>query len=277
MNEVLPSSDISLSAGDDATAGAVDTVVSARDVTKVFYGRGRVTHTAVDAVSFNVAKGSIFGIVGESGSGKTTLAKIMLSLVRPTSGHMLIDGIDVATATRGDRASLHRRIQVVFQDPYSSMNPRMRIRRILAEGITRVHSRDQVTPEVSRLLDLVGLPARYAELFPHELSGGQRQRVAIARALSVDPSVLVADEPVSALDVSLRGQVLNLLAKLRTDLDLTCVFISHDLGVVRQLCDDAVVMRLGQIVERGKPDDVFTRPQHPYTRQLVDAIPRIPS
>jgi ABC-type glutathione transport system ATPase component len=257
-------------------AQADDAIVSARELTKIYSARG-VKHTAVDAVSFDVPTGTIFGIVGESGSGKTTVAKMMLSLVRPSSGQMLIEGIDVARASRGDRRQLHRTIQVVFQDPYSSMNPRLRIRRILAEGITRVKPRDQVDAEVDRLLGIVGLPNRYASLLPHELSGGQRQRVAIARALSVGPSVLVADEPVSALDVSMRGQVLNLLASLRTELNLTCIFISHDLGVVRQLCDDVVVMRLGQVVERGDPEAVFSNPQHPYTQQLVAAIPRIPT
>jgi ABC-type oligopeptide transport system ATPase subunit len=251
-------------------------IVSVRELTKVYSARG-VQHTAVDAVSFEVPKGTVFGIVGESGSGKTTIAKMMLSLVPPTSGDLVIDGIDVAKASRSEQSQLHRTIQVVFQDPFSSMNPRLRIRRILAEGITRVKPRDQVGAEVERLLDIVGLPRRYAQLLPHELSGGQRQRVAIARALSVGPSVLVADEPVSALDVSMRGQVLNLLASLRSELNLTCVFISHDLGVVRQLCDDVVVMRLGQIVERGNPDDVFSQPVHPYTQQLVHAIPRIPT
>jgi ABC-type glutathione transport system ATPase component len=253
-------------------------IVSAQSVTKVYGSQRQGSERAVvDQVSFEVERGQIFGVVGESGSGKTTLARMMLRLVPPTAGHILVDGIDVAKVTRAERLQLNRTIQVVFQDPYSSMNPRLRIRRILAEGITRIHPKGEVHSEVARLLDVVGLPARYADLYPHELSGGQRQRVAIARALSVNPTVLVADEPVSSLDVSMRGQVLNLLIRLRDELDLTCIFISHDLGVVRQLCDRVVVMKLGSIVERGEPEKLFEAPEHPYTRQLVASIPRIPS
>jgi peptide/nickel transport system ATP-binding protein len=253
-------------------------IVSAQSVSKVYGSTRRGTaQRVVDEVSFEVERGQIFGVVGESGSGKTTLARMMLRLVPPTSGKIVVDGIDVADVSRAERLRLHRTIQVVFQDPYSSMNPRLRIRRILAEGITRIHPRDAVPSEVARLLDVVGLPARYADLYPHELSGGQRQRVAVARALSVNPTVLVADEPVSSLDVSMRGQVLNLLIRLRDELDLTCIFISHDLGVVRQLCDQVVVMKLGSIVERGQPEELFAAPAHPYTQQLVASIPRIPS
>src|SRR5690348_7203906 len=184
--------------------GGVDmtTAVSVQAVSKE-YGRGQARHRVVDDVSFDVRPGEIFGVVGESGSGKTTLARMMLRLTPVTSGRILINGVDVATRARQERARLQHSIQAVFQDPYSSMNPRLRIRRTLAEGVTRVHPRGMIRSEVARLLDLVGIPARYADLFPHELSGGQRQRVAIARALSVQPSVLVADEPVSSLDVSM--------------------------------------------------------------------------
>lgn len=253
-------------------------LVSVRSLCKDYGSARRGTLArVVNDVSFEVEHGRTFGIVGESGSGKTTVARMLLRLTPPTSGQMLVDGIDVARASRAQRAQLSRTIQVVFQDPYSSMNPRLRIRRILAEGITRVHPKVEVPAEVARLLALVGMPDHYADLFPYELSGGQRQRVAIARALSVDPKILVADEPVSALDVSLRGQVLNLLVELREKLDLTCIFIGHDLGVIRQFCDHVIVMQLGKVVERGEPEQVFTTPKDPYTRQLVASIPGIPS
>lgn len=250
-------------------------VVSVENVSKDF-GSSRSPHRVVDDVSFGVNPGEMFGIVGESGSGKTTIARMMLRLQSITEGRITVSGIDVAKASREERAELTRTIQVVFQDPYSSMNGRLRIKRVLAEGIERVRPKSQVPGEVARLLDLVGLPGRYADLFPHELSGGQRQRVAIARALSMNPSVLIADEPVSALDVSMRGQVLNLLARLRDELGLTCVFISHDLGIVRQLCDRLIVMEKGRVVEAGEPEDVLTSPQHPYTARLVASIPVMP-
>jgi ABC-type glutathione transport system ATPase component len=244
------------------------------------YGTARrraTTTRAVDDVSFSVPAGQCFGIVGESGSGKTTVAKMLLGLVRPTSGSIRIDGIDTQASSRAQRADLHRTIQVVFQDPYSSMNPRLRISRIVGEGASRVHSRSDVAAEVARLLEIVGLPASYGALYPHQLSGGQRQRVAIARALSVNPRVLVADEPVSALDVSMRGQVLNLLRELQRDLDLTCLFISHDLHVVRQLCDEIVVMQHGSVVERGDPEQVLAAPAHPYTQRLLESVPTVPT
>ena len=250
-------------------------IVNVDNVSKDF-GSGRSRRRVLNDVSFSVEKGEMFGIVGESGSGKTTAARLMLRLQPITSGTITVAGIDVAHANREQRAQLTRTIQVVFQDPYSSMNGRLRIHRILAEGIERVKPRSAVTTEVARLLDLVGLPAKYADLFPHELSGGQRQRVAIARALSVNPEVLIADEPVSALDVSMRGQVLNLLSELRRELDLTCIFISHDLGVVRQLCDRLIVMERGVVVESGDPELVLTAPQHAYTQRLVASIPRMP-
>jgi ABC-type glutathione transport system ATPase component len=256
----------------------VTEIVEVAGLTKV-YGTGRrggsVTR-AVDDVSFSVSAGQCFGIVGESGSGKTTVAKMMLGLVAPTSGSIQIDRIDTQAADRAQRASLHRTIQVVFQDPYSSMNPRLRISRIVGEGASRVHPRAEVADEVARLLEVVGLPSAYGELYPHQLSGGQRQRVAIARALSVNPRVLVADEPVSALDVSMRGQVLNLLGELQRDLDLTCLFISHDLHVVKQLCDEIVVMQHGSVVERGDPEQVLAAPAHPYTQRLLESVPTMP-
>ncbi len=254
-------------------------IVEVEQLTKVYRGRRRraAGPPAVDQVSFSVPAGQCFGIVGESGSGKTTLARMLLGLVPPTAGSIRVDGVETRTAGKAERAQLRRTIQVVFQDPYSSMNPRLRVARIIGEGVERVQPRSALGDEVARLLELVGLPASYGELYPYQLSGGQRQRVAIARALSVGPRVLVADEPVSALDVSMRGQVLNLLMDLQTELGLTCLFISHDLHVVRQLCDDVIVMQRGQVVERGDPAAVLADPQHPYTRQLLESIPNIPS
>jgi ABC-type glutathione transport system ATPase component len=238
-------------------------------------GRGRILR-AVDDVSFQVEQGETFGIVGESGSGKTTLARMLLRLVRPTSGSISVLGVDPWHARRSEHATYHRLVQVVFQDPYSSMNPKMRIGSIVAEGVRRAPHPAGIEAEVGRLLELVGLPTRYAELHPHQLSGGQRQRVAIARALAVQPKILVADEPVSALDVSMRGQILNLLMDLQRELGLTVVFISHDLGVVRQMCQRIIVMHRGRIVEQGDPSVIFTSPQQEYTRILVASTPVVP-
>jgi ABC-type glutathione transport system ATPase component len=253
-------------------------IVTVQDLTKTFRSRtGGDTHTAVDHVSFAVHDGESFGIVGESGSGKTTVSRILLGLSAPTGGTATIDGIDIWNSTKADRRKLPSLVQVVFQDPYSSMNPRMSIERTLLEGIRNTTPRDRRRTEAERLLDLVGLPTRYATMHPYQLSGGQRQRVAIARALAMNPRVLIADEPVSALDVSMRGQILNLLANLQTTLGLTSILISHDLGVVRQFCDRIIVMSQGEIVEQGNPDTILTTPTHPYTQKLIQSIPTLPA
>ncbi len=238
-------------------------------------GRGCVHH-AVDDVTFAVDEGDVYGIVGESGSGKTTIARCLLRLTRPTSGTISVAGMNPWNATRDERRKYHQTIQVVFQDPYSSMDPRMKIGSIVVEGLDRSAPRDS-TSAVGRLLEMVGLPASYARLYPHELSGGQRQRVAVARALAVNPRILVADEPVSALDMSMRGQVLNLLMSLQAELDLTVVFISHDLGIVQQLCNRVSVMFQGKIVETGDPVTLFQNPTDAYTQRLVASIPMVPA
>ena len=243
-------------------------------VTKVFHGRGG-RHVAVDDVSFSVDAGETVGIVGESGSGKTTIARMLLRLTHPTSGRVSITGIDIWAADRRARKQLPRAVQVVFQDPYASLDPRMTVGASIVEGAKRVFGRQHATSELGSLLDLVGLPQRYRDLYPRELSGGQRQRVAIARALAMQPAVLVADEPVSALDVSMQGQVLNLLNDLRAELRLTCVFISHDLGIVRQFCQRVLVMEHGKVVEEGLPEQILNAPAHPYTKSLVDSLPRM--
>jgi len=255
----------------------MSTAVVADALTKTYGSRrGSLGRPAVDNVSFAVEEGETFGIVGESGSGKTTVSRMLLGLVAPTSGRAVVGGVDVWGGSREDRRRLPQAIQVVFQDPYSSMNPRMRIGKIIAEGLRGPGGKAARSGELGRLLQLVGLPERYAELFPHQLSGGQRQRVAIARALAMNPAVLVADEPVSSLDVSMRGQILNLLASLRETYGLTCVLISHDLGVVRQFCERVIVMSAGQIVEQGDPDEIFQAPRHDYTKALVASIPHLP-
>jgi peptide/nickel transport system ATP-binding protein len=202
---------------------------------------------------------------------------MVLSLTLPSSGRVAVGSIDVHRVSRGDRQRLPRIIQAVFQDPFASLDPRMTIGASICEGANRAFGRKEAQAGLGRLLEVVGLPQRYRGLYPHELSGGQRQRVAIARALAMRPEVLVADEPVSALDVSMQGQVLNLLMDLRQEFKLTCLFISHDLGIVQQFCERVLVMEQGKIVEEGAPGTIFRTPSHPYTRKLIEAIPKVPA
>ncbi|CAB4932586.1 unannotated protein [freshwater metagenome] len=252
-------------------------LVVVESLVKEFPSSEGAARRAVDEVSFSVDEREIFGIVGESGSGKTTVARVLLHLTRPTSGRVTVAGIDPWNSTREERRRYHEVIQVVFQDPYSSMDPRMRVGAVVSEGLRSRRTHDRPVPTVTELLDLVGLPASYAGLYPHELSGGQRQRAAIARALAMGPQVLVADEPVSALDVSMRGQVLNLLTSLQVELGLTVIFISHDLGIVQQMCNRVAVMHLGRVVEMGNPVETFEHPTNSYTQQLVASVPRVPT
>jgi ABC-type oligopeptide transport system ATPase subunit len=251
------------------------TIIELDAVTKIY--PGRTGSTAVDAISATVSAGETLGIVGESGSGKTTVARMMLRLTRPTAGRIVISGTDIWLARRADRKVLPRVVQAVFQDPFASLDPRMSVGACICEGSRRTFGKQEAAKDLSRLLDLVGIPQRYRTFYPHELSGGQRQRVAIARALAMRPTVLVADEPVSALDVSMQGQVLNLLNELRAEFRLTCVFISHDLGIVQQFCERVLVMERGKIVEEGDPAEIFKSAKHPYTASLVAAIPRMPA
>jgi oligopeptide/dipeptide ABC transporter ATP-binding protein len=232
------------------------------------------TVKAVSDVSFSVAQGETFGLVGESGCGKTTLARCCVALEPVTSGHVLVDGEDVTTL-HGRRLRHKRRdMQLMFQDPYSSLDPRMRVGAILREPlqIQRIGTRVERTARVAELLRDVGLPPSAVERFPHEFSGGQRQRVGLARALALNPKLVVADEPVSALDVSIRSQLLNLMNRLQDRLRLTYVVISHDLSVVKYVADRIGVMYLGKLVEIGSGDDIYRRPAHPYTAGLVSAI-----
>lgn len=252
-------------------------VLSVRDLQKVFETgrRGRVRVTAVDGVTFNVAEGETLGVVGESGCGKSTLGRMLVGLLVPTSGSIVIDGVDTAQLRRAEWKPLRRTIQMVFQDPYSSLNPKMTVMENVGESL-RVHglySRSESPRLVNSLLDHVGLSARLASSLPRELSGGQRQRVGIARALVLQPRILVLDEPVSALDVSIQAQIVNLLNDLQREFGLTIVLIAHDLALVRRIVDRIAVMYMGRFVEIGAALKVFAEPQHPYTAALRSAIP----
>ncbi|MGN6751471.1 MAG: ATP-binding cassette domain-containing protein [Intrasporangium sp.] len=231
---------------------------------------------ALRGVSLEVAPGERFGIVGESGCGKSTLLRIIAGLDRPTSGRVVVEGRDVTGLPERRLGFLRQRLQVVFQDPMGSLDPRMRVRDIIAEPLVAQGIKGR-RHRVEELLDAVGLPADAADRYPHQFSGGQRQRISIARALAPEPTILLADEPVSALDVSVRAQVLNLLDDLVSELGLTLVFVSHDLSVVRHVCDRVAVMSAGEIVETGPTSEVYDRPRHPYTARLLRSVPSMQS
>jgi ABC-type glutathione transport system ATPase component len=264
---------------DPATSPGVP-AISVRDVTRV-YRRPRTspfqpapTVTALRGVSLDVAPGQRFGIVGESGCGKSTLLRIIAGLDRPTSGTVHVEGTDITGLPERRLRGLRERLQLVFQDPMGSLDPRMRVRDIVAEPLVALgHAAPQA--RVAELLAAVGLSPEAAHRYPHQFSGGQRQRISIARALAPRPHILVADEPVSALDVSVRAQVLNLVSDLVDELSLTLVFVSHDLSVVRRVCDTVAVIHAGEIVETGPTAQVYDDPQHDYTRQLVSSIPTL--
>jgi len=227
-------------------------------------------------VDLDIARGSALGLVGESGSGKTTLGRTMVRLIAPTGGTLRYGGRDIAASDEAALRPLRAKLQMIFQNPQSSLNPRLTIAQTLArplEAFSRGAGRAERRRRAGELLDVVGLPKAFLDRYPHELSGGQRQRVGIARAVALDPEFIVADEIVSGLDVSTQAQILLLLRRLRAELNLTLVFISHDLSVVRVLCDDVAVMSNGEIVERGPTARIFAAPQHPYTRELLESVP----
>jgi oligopeptide/dipeptide ABC transporter ATP-binding protein len=237
-------------------------------------GKGEIR--AVNDVSFSIRRGETLGVVGESGCGKTTMGRSILRLIEPTSGSVIFDGVDVATLHGSALRKMRRRMQVVFQDPFSSLNPRMTVGAAVKEGIL-IHGLakgNEADERVKTLFDEVGLSPAYASRYPHEFSGGQRQRIGVARALSVEPELIVCDEPVSALDVSVQAQVINLLQDLQRDRGLTYLFIAHDLSVVQHIADRVAVMYLGRIVEIGSASDVYANPIMPYTEALLSAVPR---
>jgi len=252
-------------------------IFDAAGLTRV-YGRGRRQVLALDHVDLRVARGERLGVVGESGSGKSTLVRLLAALDEPTSGTVSFEGRPVSGRPERELGFLRRRVQIVFQDPRASLNPRMKVRRIITEPLRSPLIRAELAgidtdARVRELMEAVGLDYADADRYPHEFSGGQRQRIAIARALAPKPHVLIADEPVSALDVSVRAQVLNLLDDLVDRFGLTMIFVSHDLRVVRHVCSTAVVMQAGRVIEAGPAASVFDDPQQDYTRRLLAAVP----
>ncbi len=256
-------------------------LVAAEGLTRRFaarglFGRGRAVQAVTD-VSLTVGQGEVVGLVGESGSGKSTIGRLLLGLLAPSAGRVMLDGADIARAGRAGRRERRRRMQLVFQDPYASLDPRRRVGEQIADGLAihRILPRAQRRARVEELLAQVGLTPAHADRFPHEFSGGQRQRIGIARALATGPDFLVADEAVSALDVSVQAQILALFADLRSRLGIGLLFISHDLTVVRSLCDRVVVLYLGRVMEEGPASRVLKHPMHPYPQALLSASPSL--
>ena len=249
-------------------------ILEVRNLKKYFKTPRGILH-AVDDVSLQIEKGKTLGIVGESGCGKSTIGRVILRLLDPTSGQILFNGTDIARLRKSQMHKMRKEMQMIFQDPYSSLNPRKHIYEILAQPMLyhQIARRDTVEKEILRLLDMVGLPRTVLGRYPHEFSGGQRQRIGIAKALSLNPEFIVCDEPVSALDVSIQAQILNLLKELQKELGLTLLFVGHGLGAVNYVSDQIAVMYLGKIVEYGDAKEIFHHPVHPYTQALLEAVP----
>jgi oligopeptide/dipeptide ABC transporter ATP-binding protein len=256
----------------------LENVVKRFPVKQGVFARGTVSVHAVEDVSLTVRKGETLGIVGESGCGKSTTARLITRLLAPTSGTIRFDGKDITRLSAREMRPLRRQMQMMFQDPYASLNPRKTVEQIIGEPFV-IHGegdKSEIRSKVRELLQVVGLSPEHASRYPHEFSGGQRQRIGVARAVALNPRLIVCDEPVSALDVSVQAQILNLLRWLQSELDLTYVFISHDLSVMRQICTRIAVMYLGRIIELADTDEIFDSPKHPYTAVLMSAVPRVP-
>ena len=251
------------------------TILEVENLTKYFATPAGQLH-AVDGVSFSIEEGKTLGIVGESGCGKSTTGRCILKLIEPTSGRIVFDGEDITSYSRRKMRRLRQEMQMVFQDPFSSLDPRQTVSQLISEPIIEhklLSSKADIDRRTLELMETVGLAERYVNVYPHELDRGRRQRIGIARALAVNPKLIVCDEPVSALDVSIQAQILNLLKQLQRDMGLTYIFITHDLSVVKYFSDDIAVMYLGQMVEKAPSDDLFKNPIHPYTKALLSAIP----
>jgi len=250
-------------------------LIEVKNLKKYFQVGKDATLKAVDDVSFNIYKGETLGLVGESGCGKTTCGRTVMGLYEASGGQILYDGHDVSKLNKKEKKEFTRRAQIIFQDPYASLNPRMTVGDIIGEGIDvhNLHTGQERTNRIYELLQLVGLNKEHASRFPHEFSGGQRQRIGIARALAIEPDFIVCDEPISALDVSIQAQVVNLLIKLQNELGLTYLFIAHDLSMVKHISDRVGVMYLGTMVELASSADLYDKPLHPYTQALLSAIP----
>ena len=252
----------------------MDPILEVKNLKKYFpTGRG-VLH-AVDDISFKISAGKTLGVVGESGCGKTTLGRTILHLTTPTSGHVIFDGKDYVNPNAAELKELHEKMQIIFQDPYSSLNPRMSVSETIMEPLILKGgmSKEQIQKETINLMNTVGIALRFANSYPHELDGGRRQRIGIARALALKPKFIVCDEPVSALDVSIQAQIINLLLDLQETQGITYIFITHDLSVVKYISDNILVMYLGQMVEMAPAEKLFENPLHPYTKALLSAIP----
>ena len=252
-----------------------EVLLECRHLKKYFDVPNGVLH-AVDDISFSLEKGKTLGVVGESGCGKSTLGRTILRLLPHTSGEVIFEGKDILQYSRGEMKELRKKMQIIFQDPFSSLNPRYTVFETIREPL-KIHkmfkTQEETNRRVRELMEVVGLASRYENTYPHELDGGRRQRIGIARALALTPQFIVCDEPVSALDVSIQAQVLNLMMDLKDSMGLTYMFITHDLSVVKHISDEIIVMYLGQIVEKASGDDIFAHPMHPYTKALLSAIP----